>query len=237
MLFLCKINLRGGIDVEQKILTIQKIEKVTHNVLRFTLVNQSDVHFVPGQAAEIAVDKDGWREKGHPFTFTSLPDDDYLEFTIKIYPEHKGVTNELSKLNVGDHLILKSIFGAIHYKGKGTFIAGGAGVTPFISIIRDLNRKKELSGNRLIFANSTESDIIDQDEFESILGEDFHNILSQEKVKPYAHGRIDAKYLKDNIESLDDYFYVCGPKPMMKAVIDSLKQLGVKEDKIVKEAF
>ena len=223
--------------MEQQLLTIEKIEKVTHNVLRFTLNDSGEVHFVPGQAAEIAVDKDGWRKKGHPFTFTSLPNEDHLEFTIKIYPEHKGVTNELSKLEVGDHLLLKSIFGAIHYKGKGTFIAGGAGVTPFISIIRDLNKKDKLRGNSLIFANSTEKDIIDQDEFESILGENFHNILSQEDVKPYSHGYINADYLKEHIQSLDDYFYVCGPKPMMKATVESLKELGVKDNKIVKEKF
>lgn len=223
--------------MKHQILTIDKIEKVTHNVLRFTLLNMNEISFVPGQAAEIAVDKDGWREKGNPFTFTSLPYEDYLEFTIKIYPEHQGVTNELSKLEVGDHLILKSIFGAIHFKGKGTFIAGGAGVTPFISILRDLNQKGELSGNRLIFANNEKQDIINKQEFETMLGDDFRNILSNEEVEPYAHGYINAEYLKHNITSADDYFYLCGPKPMMSAVEASLKELGINENQIVKEAF
>lgn len=48
------------------------------------------------------------------------------------------MTNELSKIEVGDSVIIKSVFGAIHFKGNGTFIAGGAGVTPFISILREL---------------------------------------------------------------------------------------------------
>lgn len=129
--------------MEDQVLEIEKIEKVTHNVLRFTLEDSDQVEFTPGQATEIAIDKDGWRDKGHPFTFTSLPWEDHLEFTIKIYPEHEGVTNELAKLQPGDQLILKSIFGAIHYKGDGTFIAGGAGVTPFISIIRKLNHENK----------------------------------------------------------------------------------------------
>ncbi len=223
--------------MEKQVLTIKKIEKVTHNVLRFTLNDSDEINFVPGQAAEVAVDKDGWRGERNPFTFTSLPSQDHLEFTIKIYPDHEGVTNELSKLEVGDKFILKSTFGAINYKGKGTFIAGGAGVTPFISILRDLNQKKELSGNRLIFANSKEKDIINKEEFESILGEDFLNILSREEVNPHAHGRIDTEYLKNNITSLDDYFYICGPEAMMDAVEDSLKELGIKEDQIVKEVF
>ena len=94
-----------------------------------------------------------------------------------------------------------------------------------------------MAGNRLIFANSKEEDIINKSEFESILGGDFLNILSREEVKPYAHGRIDLEYLKDNITSADDYFYICGPEAMMDAVEDSLKELGVKEEKIVKEVF
>lgn len=223
--------------MKEQVLIIEKIQKVTHNVLRFTLNSSEEIRFVPGQAAELAVDKEGWRDQAHPFTFTSLPFEDHLEFTIKIYPEHEGVTNELSKLHVGDTVILKSIFGAINYKGKGTFIAGGAGVTPFISIIRDLKQKGELKGNRLIFANSKKIDIINKKEFEAMLGDDFRNILSREEVEPYAHGRIDKDYLKNNVKSLDGYFYICGPEKMMETVEDSLKKLGVSEDKIVKEVF
>ncbi len=223
--------------MKEQILKIEKIEKVTHNVLRFTLEDSDKVNFVPGQAAELAVDKDGWRDKGHPFTFTSLPEENHLEFTIKIYPEREGVTDELSKLELGDHVILKSVFGAIHYEGDGTFIAGGAGVTPFISIIRDLHQKNELEGNRLIFANDKEEDIINQKEFESMLGDNFLNILAEEEVKPYGHGFIDKEYLKDTIPSFKEYFYICGPPPMMDAVEDSLKKLGLDEDQIVKEVF
>lgn len=223
--------------MEQQVLSILKIENVTHNVLRFILSNSNNLKFVPGQAAEIAADKDNWRDKAHPFTFTSLPFEDHLEFTIKIYPEHEGVTNELSKLEPGDNIILKSVFGAIKFKGKGTFIAGGAGVTPFISILRDLNHKGELSGNRLIFANSKKEDIINKEEFESILGNDFLNILSKEQVNSYAHGRIDTEFLRGHITSMEDYFYICGPEKMMDSVEDSLKELGVKESQIVKEKF
>lgn len=223
--------------MENQILTIKDINKVTHNVLRFTFNHPEEVDFTPGQAAEIVIDKDGWRDEDRPFTFTSLPDQDHLEFTIKIYPDHEGVTNELSKLKVGDNIIVRDVFGAIEYKGKGTFIAGGAGVTPFISILRDLDRKNELSGNRLIFSNSKKKDIISKEEFESILGDDFYNILSREKIEKYAHGRIDTEYLKNNITSLDDYFYICGPKPMMDAVESSLKELGVTKEQIVKEKW
>jgi predicted ferric reductase len=44
---------------------------------------------------------------------------------------------ELGKLKHGDELIIR-VWGAIEYKGEGVFIAGGAGVTPFIAILRQL---------------------------------------------------------------------------------------------------
>jgi predicted ferric reductase len=68
--------------------------------------------------------------------YTSLNDNKQLEFTIKIYDSHNGVTR-IRKLKHGDELIIR-VWGAIEYKGEGVFIAGGAGVTPFIAILRQL---------------------------------------------------------------------------------------------------
>lgn len=218
-------------------LKILDVNKVTHNVRRLTLEKPEQIKFTPGQAALLAVDKDGWREEAHPFTFTSLPDEDHFEFTIKIYPEREGVTNEISKLEVGDNVIITQVFGAIHYNGEGTFIAGGAGVTPFISIFRDLKSKGEIADNKLIFANSTEKDIINKEEFETILGNHFYNILSDEENDHYAHGYIDSEYLKNKINPNVETFYICGPPPMMKAVEKALKNLGVTDSQIIKEKF
>ena len=113
---------------------IESIKHVTHDVLQIRVEKPRGLTFAPGQATEVSVNKTGWLKEKRPFTFTCLPDDDYLEFNIKTYPSHKGVTNELLQLKKNDELILHDIFGTIAYKGEGVFIAGGAGVTPFISI-------------------------------------------------------------------------------------------------------
>ena len=66
-------------------LQILAIEQVTHDVKSFRLQKPEGITFEPGQATEISIDREGWREEGRPFTFTSLPEDDYLEFIIKRY--------------------------------------------------------------------------------------------------------------------------------------------------------
>jgi ferredoxin-NADP reductase len=221
--------------MEAHITKIKSIGKVTHDVLRIILEKPDNYIFTPGQATEVAINKEGWREERRPFTFTCLPNDDYLEFTIKTYPLRKGVTNELLRLKPGDELIIHDVWGAISYKGEGVFIAGGAGITPFISIFRYLQSGHRINSNKLIFANKTRSDIIYEKELTALLGKSFVNILSDEDSAGYSHGMITEEFLKKNIENFDKTFYVCGPPPMMDAVQGYLTNLGVGTNRVVVE--
>lgn len=223
--------------MKQHPVKIKSIQHITHNVLQIVTEKPEQYNFTPGQATEVAINKSGWKDEKRPFTFTNLPKDDHLKFTIKTYPSHKSVTNELLQLKKDDELILHDVFGAIEYKGKGVFIAGGAGVTPFISIFRYLQSKKEIGNNKLIFANKTADDIILVEEFENLLRDNFINILSDMKVNGYEHGQITENFLKPHIKSSINNVYVCGPPPMMEAVEKQLKNLNVDEKSIIKEEF
>jgi ferredoxin-NADP reductase len=223
--------------MEKHQVKIQSVGKVTHDVLQIRAEKPPGFKFDPGQATEISINKSGWENERRPFTFTCLPDDNFLEFTIKTYPERNGVTSQLLKLKPGDDLILHDVFGTILYQGEGMFIAGGAGVTPFISILRYLSVRNELGNNKLIFANKKRNDIILEEEFRKMLKGNFINILSAEKSTDYAYGMITVDFLKTNLADTNKKFYVCGPPPMMDAILKQLSQLNVKESNIVTEAF
>ncbi|MBU2485975.1 MAG: flavodoxin reductase [Alphaproteobacteria bacterium] len=216
-------------------LAITRIEDVTHDVRQFTFEKPEGFKFTPGQAAEVGIDRDGWRDAGHPFTFTALPEWDELQFTIKIYPGHDGLTEQIDTLKVGDSFIVGEPWGTIEYKGKGTFIAGGAGVTPFIAILRMLRERGELSGHRLIFANKREEDIILRDEFEAMPGLETIHVLSEEDKNGFEHGRVDKAMLERLVGNTSQHFYICGPDPMIKSVNDALEQLGADPDALVFE--
>ena len=218
-------------------LKIKSIVKLTHNVLQIKTNKPSDLTFKPGQATEISIKKEDWEEEGRPFTFTSLPEDEDLEFVIKTYTDHNGVTNKLLDLEEGDELLQTDVFGNIYFRGEGTFIAGGAGLTPLISIIRDRENKGNNENNKLFFANKTQADIILKDELEERLGDNLINILSQEKTDYYNYGRIDKSFLKKHITNLHQKFYICGPEKMTESVVDDLKSLGVEKDNIVVEGW
>lgn len=217
-----------------KILSLQHL---THDVLRITAEKPVELNYQPGQAVDISINKPGWESELRPFTFTSLPEEDYIEFTIKTYPSHNGVTNQLLYLKAGDELIVGEVFGDIAFKGEGTFIAGGAGITPFIAIFRNLEKKNAVGNNKLLFANKTKADIIDESRFTELLGSNFINILSDEQMKGYEHGFINADIIKKFAGSATQYYYLCGPDAMMKAVEKHLDSLGIVKRNIVKEGF
>lgn len=223
--------------MNQHLAKIKSIQHITHDVLQIVTKKPPEFDFTPGQATEVSINVEGWQNEKRPFTFTCLPNKDYLEFTIKTYPSHNGFTNELLQLEKNDELILHDIFGTIAYKGEGTFIAGGAGVTPFICILRYLQSRNEIGENKLIFANKTKDDIILAQEFENILGQNFINMLSDEKTDEYAYGQISEDFLKANITDLSRNVYVCGPPTMMDAIEKQLANLNVKENLIIKEEF
>lgn len=216
---------------------IKSIEHLTHDVLRVVLNKPEGLTYIPGQAADIALNKPDWNEKKNCFTFTSLPEDDHIEFTIKTYPEHHGMTNELLSAQPGDEVIIYDSFGDIYFKGPGIFIAGGAGVTPFIAILKNLQKQNKLEGNKLIFANKGKADIILEDYFDSMLDKDFINVLSNEDLDGYEHGYISPQIIKKYSEEDLKYYYLCGPPPMMEAVEGHLASLGVAEEFVVKESF
>ncbi len=221
--------------MEEHIVKIISIEPVTHNVKHFKVEKPQGYQFIPGQATEVAVNKAEWKNERRPFTFTSLNDWDHLEFTIKIYSDHDGVTNQLGHLKAGDELLLHDVWGAIHYKNEGTFIAGGAGVTPFIAIFRQLQKDKKLGNNKLIFSNRTHKDIILKDEFSAMLGNNFINTLTQEQVPGYDNHKVDEEYLKEKISDFNQQFYICGPDAMVKDVQAILQRLGAKNNLITVE--
>lgn len=221
--------------MEEYIVKVLKIEKVTHDVIKFTVEKPKGYSFVPGQATDVAINKENFRNENRPFTFTGMNEWKNLEFTIKIYNDHNGITKELGKLKPGDELVLHEVWGAINYKGMGVFIAAGAGITPFIAILRDLKQKNKLMGNKLIFSNKTSGDIILKNEFFEMLGGNFVNVLTREKNNKFRFGRINEAFLKEEITNLDQNFYICGPDKFVRDINSILVNLGAKPDSVVFE--
>ncbi|HLI92539.1 MAG TPA: hypothetical protein VKU83_02970 [Puia sp.] len=214
---------------------ILSIIPVTHDVRSIRLVKPANYSFVPGQATDVAINKDGWADQERPFTFTSLNSDPYLEFTIKCYNDRHGVTEQIGHLVPGDEMIIGEPWGSIRYKGEGYFIAGGAGITPFLAIFRQLHQVGLIGKNKLFFSNKTAGDIIYRDELIRIFEDKVTFVLTAEGEHQQAIDYIDEKFLQFHVSRYDNCFYVCGPDPMVHAINEILTDAGVSPQSLVFE--
>lgn len=210
-------------------------EFVTHDVKRFILEKPEGYKFAPGESAEVSIAKKDWKDEKRPFTFTSLPDYLVLELMIKRYPGHEGVTNELHRLKPGEKLLIGDPFGKITFQDKGVFIAGGAGITPFIAILRDLKRRHKIGGNTVIFSNKEQKDIILEKEFEEMFKDKGKLILTltRKEKRGYEYGRVDRNFLEKQVKDFSQSFYICGPPKMVASLRNSLKELGAEAEEII----
>ncbi|MGN6438097.1 MAG: FAD-binding oxidoreductase [Agriterribacter sp.] len=219
----------------EHIVKIISTRQVTHDVKAFRLPKPEGYTFVPGQATEVSVNTAEWKNERRPFTFTSLQEDPFLEFTIKRYPDHHGVTDALHNLKAGDEIIIRDVWGAIEYKGPGYFIAGGAGITPFLAILRQLNKENRLQGNTLFFSNKTQADIIEETELKDMLGENALFVLTKEKKSGYLNSYIGKEFLSEHVKDFGKKFYICGPDAMISDITGMLESLGAEADAVVFE--
>ncbi|HEY0272804.1 MAG TPA: FAD-binding oxidoreductase, partial [Chitinophaga sp.] len=219
----------------EHIVKIISLQDVTHNVRRYRFTKPAGYHFEPGQATDVSIHQPSWKDEVRPFTFTCLNEDDFLEFTIKSYHDHNGVTHALSTLQVGDELIIRDVWGAIAYQGEGYFLAGGAGITPFLAILRQLKKDNAIAGNHLYFSNQTTQDIILKAELDSMLGNQVHYLISREAQSAYPKGRIDRAFLQNNIRDFSKPFYICGLDKMVSDLAQTLQELGAPTESVVFE--
>jgi ferredoxin-NADP reductase len=221
--------------MSEHIVKVLEAKFITHDVKRFVVEKPQGYDFLPGQATDVSINLPEWKDQLRPFTFTNLREAKYLEFMIKIYPEHNGVTKMLGRINADDELIIHDVFGAIQYAGPGVFIAAGSGITPFISIFRELYKHNQIHHNRLIYANKTSDDIIMGQELRRMLKNNFLNVLTRQFTIGFTGRRIDRNFLIENVANFSQHFYVCGPDDFVRDINNHLIDLGAEASTLVFE--
>ena len=192
--------------------------------------------FKPGQFAFVEVQGKGWSEP-HPFTVSSAPGEDRLRFTLKVLGDWTRKVRE--ELVPGGEVIVRGPYGkfdAAKARNKQIWLAGGIGVTPFLSKIRDL-KADDAREITLVYAVREEKEALFLDELLQRAA-DHPNL---KVVSLYSNqgefARVDI--MKTKIDgALTDYdFFLCGPKPMLKGLIKALKAEGVPSKSVHTEAF
>jgi ferredoxin-NADP reductase len=205
-------------------------KRLNHDVLQFHLKRPADYQFMAGQAIELLLTEP--EKKGPaPFTFTGRHTDPFLELTIKVYEERKGLTAALSRLNTGDKVLITDPWDSFTNNGSGVFIAGGAGITPFIALLRQMQADGNIGDSWLFFSNKTPQDVFLHAELQEMLGDHYVDVITRE-----GNGNntqyIDETFLRKHMKNLQQPFYVCGPPPFTESIQVALKKIGANEQMV-----
>ena len=220
------------------IATVTSLRDTTHDTRVFSLRPHADDYaFLPGQHCLV----DAGLQRPRPFSFTTSPlQGPEFELAIK----REGVlTDHLFTLKAGNVVhISRPLPSRLALRPDDTelaMVAGGTGVTPFMSIIRDAALHRLPARLRLLCAHRTAADIIFRPELEELsrahpaLTVMFTLTREQPAGWLGEHGRVDAAMLHRQFPDWQHpRFLLCGPPPMVVALRRELLAAGVPADRV-----
>ncbi len=219
-------------DQKVKILEVKEVADFTKS---YVLEKPSGFEYKAGDHGYIELSPDS----GKPFSFVSSPHEDTMEFATIIRDESEW-KQELNKKQVGDELILSGPYGKFGYEENETdigFVAGGIGITPFISILRYLTDKGKDTKVTLFYSARTLKACPFRDELDE-LAEKNKNIkivytITDDESFEGSKVRIDKDFIEKNSDNIKNKtWYIAGPPKMVVAINSILKELEVSKIKL-----
>ena len=222
-------------------------ETASASTLRLVAAQGSLPAFLPGQYLALHVNIDG-TATSRAYSIASAPGKPYIDLTIRRKPGGFVSPWLLDKVQVGDVLEAAGPFGTFHHNPvidskNMVLLAGGSGITPMASIIRQAAEAGWDGTIHLLYGSRDPEDIIFKDELEEIAGNNTNirvDFIISEPPDGYGGlcGLLDAQMIGSRVGSTDDkIFFICGPAQMHLLCTDALNQLGVPDRRIRRESY
>jgi ferredoxin-NADP reductase len=211
----------------------------------------------PGQYVNVFVDVDGVLTS-RPYSISSPPPPGEtervpftLDLTVRDKPGGFVAPYLLNEIQVGDELETTGPAGSFYHEplidgDNLVFLAGGSGVTPFMSVIRDAVRRREDTPPRkmhLLYGSRVPDDVIYGDELARLAADlpDLHYSPVISEPPPGYEGPtgfLSADLIRGRVGDVaGKTFYICGPNVMYDFCLAALAELGVPRHKIKRELY
>lgn len=209
--------------------------------------------FHAGQSITVKFDRAG-EELRRSYSICSSPPEQELRIAVKKIPEGIFSSHANQQLQAGDIIEVLPPVGKFGYTGErsagGNYLAfaAGSGITPVISIIKELLANDDESQVTLVYGNRDQNNIIFREQLQALKNKYMsrlavHHILSRETTDaPVNSGRIGASKCEELSQALiepdvADHIFICGPSQMIFEVRDWLLAQGISEKRIHFELF
>jgi len=230
-------------------LTVSEITQETTSAKSIKLVNEGGCQppFQSGQYINVFVDAGGVRTS-RPYSIASSPTQTgHYELTVRKVEDGFVSDYLMNELKPGDKISSSSPSGNFHYNplfhgNKLALIAGGSGITPFMSMIRELSDKNLSRRLHLFYGCRVEDDVIYRAELDRIASAHKNftwDLVVSEPTPSYRghKGFINAGLIKERLDGLDWMFFICGPQAMYQFCLPELEKLQVPSRKIKVEVM
>lgn len=223
------------------ILTLFNKVPRTADVTSFYFKPQIPVKWEAGQYMHFTLPHDNPDDRGTSrfFTISSAPFEENIMLTTRFTGDTSSTfKNALLKMEIGQNisaLMPQGEFVIKDFAKNYVFIAGGIGITPFRSILLDLDFNKKLSNMEIFLIYSNRSnDIVFKEEFDSL---GLKNPIL--KVRYVISPEIcNIELIKNTISDFQGkIYYISGPINMVKSIEDALSKAGIEDDRIKKDYF
>ena len=220
---------------------IEKVIKVNENVAELVLSPvDRKIRFLPGQFIFLRFEKNGTLSESHPFSITSSLGENNLSLGIKTLGDY---TSMVYLLKPGVTCLVEGPFGAFSYlkakSKKQIWVAGGIGITPFLSMARQIDAEKNNNKGYDIdlyysLKNNTEKAFTDEFMRISQRNANFKFHQSFSSISGYLSADL---ILKNNKNAFDNEIFLCGPPSFMKNLRKQFIEFGFKNSKVHSEEF
>lgn len=220
-------NLRLSHPIGDGTARVRAIEALTADIVRLTLEVDSpaDFAFTPGQYVDLWIPG---TEERRSFSMSNLPGDGTLELVIRRYEGGRFSSLLDGGLGAGDELRFTGPYGTMHARagdGPVLLVAGGSGIGPVLSLLRELSAGASTRPVRFFYGARTEADLPLLDEI-AALGEalphfEFVPVLSEQEWDG-ATGLVHESAAAAAAELDSPFVCACGPPPMIEALVEVL---------------
>ncbi len=223
-------------------------ETDTTRTLRFVSGEQYLPPFQAGQYINLFVEVDGIRTS-RPYSISSPPNQiGYYDLTIRRVADGFVSNYLLDEIQVGDIFTSTGpagqfVYNPMFHERELVFMAGGSGITPFMSMIREVTDRGLDRNITLVYGSRVEEDIIFKTELEERAARhqnlSVHPVIS-EPTPGYSGltGFITSELIQQILgDTTPTMFYICGPEIMYDFCLAELKKVGVQDKRIRREAF
>jgi ferredoxin-NADP reductase/Na+-translocating ferredoxin:NAD+ oxidoreductase RnfD subunit len=238
-----------GFTLKRKLkLKFIKMREIASNTYEFSFEKPLNLKFTAGQYLEWMMPHDKSDKRGirRFFTIASSPTENVLKIALKFPESTSSFKQALKNLKVGNVIIASQLSGDFTLpkdtSKKIAMVAGGIGVTPFRSQIKQMIDKNEFRDTVLFYCNNTKEEVAYSGLFveaENKLPLQTVYVLAKEQPAPeYETGYLSAEIIKKYApDLLQRVWYVSGPPMMVNSTTKILKELGVSTKNIVKDFF